>query len=75
MHFLAYAADPRLVHASFTIFVWRKDCRPSGIDLARMCRSASTVNKIHLLAEILDDEVEFTKLEWFGQKRFKKFFV
>jgi len=77
MHFLAYAAHPNFCHATYTIYVWRKATPPTETDLARMCRSAIAVHKIHLLAEVLDEnnEIKFTRLEWFGRAKVRKYLV
>ena len=72
MHFLAYGAHPKTVHASYTIYVWRNEKRkPNATDISRMCRNANNVRKTHLLVEFDDnDQIDITKLEWGNRKKY-----
>ena len=74
MHFLAYGAHPKTVHASYTIYVWRNENgkKPNANDISRMCRNANNVRKTHLLVEFDEnDQIDITKLEWGNNNRKK----
>jgi len=62
MHYLLYVGHPETIHATFTVYVWTKQTKPTNTDLARFCKSSISVKKIHLLTEI-GDEITFTKLD------------
>merc|ERR1712060_101270 len=74
MHFLIYAIEPSLCHATFTVYVWdvkkRNGRQPRQVEINRMCRSAIAVHKVHLLAVVFEDgRMEFTRLEWHGRSK------
>lgn len=71
MHYLLYVGHPETIHATFTVYVWSKQTKPTNTDLARLCKSSISVKKIHLLAEI-DDKILFTKLDWQGKAKISK---
>jgi len=81
MHYLAYNAHPENLHSTFTIYVWQKNTPANTSDLSRMCRSATTVRKNHILAEVNDPnkpgfnpetDITYTLLHWEGSAKMKR---